>query len=725
MKKLFNLLVALSLVGISILATAPRVFANNNLVANPSVESSNSTGSAPADWLSNSWGSLNASFTYANGGQDGSRSVRVDVSNYQNGDAKWYFNPVVVQPNKTYTYRTYYKSSTSSEVVVQIQHTDDSISYQWLKTVPVNTTSEWRNIAADYTTPANVQKVTIFHVVASNGWLQTDNTSFGVKEDAPAPTEGNLLPNSSLETADDNIANKPAWWTSSSWGDTTATFTYETSGSNGSKSVKTNVTAHTDGDAKWFVDPVSIKPNQQYTYKHDYKSNIVTQVLAAYVDTNGNYTYEWLKSAPISANWTEMTTTFKTPANSQKVTLYHVVDQVGWLHIDNASLTEFTIDPNAQPIPNPSLETVSAIDTSKPASWSNSKWGTNTVKFEYLNKGHTGSRSAKVTVSSYTDGDAKWYFDPITTLTPGKQYRFSAWYKGNVTPEVVAMFSKADGSTQYFGMPKPFSSGNAATTWQQYSDTFTMPIDTVNASVFLLINKKGWIQTDDYSITPYQPTGFNRPLVTLTFDDGHEDNVTTALPLLNQHGFKTTQCYATQFIEGVPGADQNVLSFLNSGHEICSHTVTHPFLTKLNSTQLNYELSHSKQVLENIIGKPILNFASPYGDYDQKVNNTIDNYYQAHRTVDEGYNSKDNFNVYRLRVQNVKNTTTLAEYQSWLDHAKATNTWLILLYHRVATDAGQFDSYPADFAAQLQVLQNSGLTVKTYQDGLTETRAQL
>lgn len=723
MKKLFNLLLTFGFISALMLSLVPKVLADNNIVANPSVETVDSSTNLPAEWISGSWGNLNASFSYPSSGQDGGKSVRVDVNNYQNGDAKWYFKPVSVQANKTYTYRTYYKASTSSEVVMQIQHADNSIAYQWLKTVPANN-GDWLGTSADFTTPANAQKVTVFHVIASNGWLQTDNTYFGLKEVPPTPTEGNLLPNPSLETADDNVANKPAWWSSNNWGNNSATFTYEPNGSNGGKSIKTNVTAYASGDAKWFVDPVAIKPNQQYVYTHDYKSNVDTQVVVAYVDANGNYTYEWLKSIPSSPSWSEMTVNFKTPANSQKVSVYHVVDKVGWLQIDNASLKEFVITPNTQPILNPSLETASSSNAQKPADWSHNAWGTNTAKFAYPKTGHTGTRSIKVTLSNYKDGDAKWYFNPTTVLEAGKQYRFSAWYKSSVTPEAVAMFTLADGTIQYFGMPKPLTA-NSGTTWQQYSDSFTVPTNAVNTSVFLMINKNGWLQTDDYSITPYQPIGFNRPLLTLTFDDGHEDNVTTALPLLNQYGFKTTQCYATEFIEGVPGAAENVLSFYNSGHEICSHTVTHPFLTSLNQTKLKYELSHSKQVLEGIIGQPVRNFASPFGDYNAKVINTIDDYYQAHRTVDEGYNSKDNFNAYRLRVQNIQNTTTLAEVESWLAQAKATNTWLILLYHRVAPDAGQFDTYPAEFASQMQAIQNSSIAVRTFQDALTETRAQL
>ena len=151
----------------------------------------------------------------------------------------------------------------------------------------------------------------------------------------------------------------------------------------------------------------------------------------------------------------------------------------------------------------------------------------------------------------------------------------------------------------------------------------------------------------------------------MVFDDGHEDNVTTALPLLNNYGFKTTQCYATDFIENQSQTVvDGILTFAASGHEICSHTVTHPFLTSLNSTDLNYELQHSKAYLENITGSTITSFASPYGDYDSNVNTAIAKYYQLHRTVDEGFNSKDNFNPYRLRVQNVLSTTTSSQINS-------------------------------------------------------------
>jgi len=572
---------------------------------------------------------------------------------------------------------------------------------------------------------------TLTAVVRSANGLTATSAPVQITVDNPIippvdPT--NLLPNPSMELT--GLDQVPAGWTSSAWGTNTTAFTSEAAGHTG-RSLKTNMSAFTDGDAKWYFEPLAIKANQQYIYKHFYQSAASTDIVVAYIDANNVWTYEWVKTVPASASWAETSVGFTTPATAKKVTVLHVLAAVGSLQIDDAHLNEVVTVPSNGPIPNSSLENASVSNPAQPANWIGSNWGTNTPTYEWINEGHSSAKSVKVTVSNYQSGDAKWMFDPITTgtganqLERGKQYRFNAWYKTNIIPNAVVRFVNDNNTEQYYGMPNPQPGANAATTWQQYSDTFTVPVTAKAVSVFFYVNSNGWVQTDDYSVSPYQTAGFTRPLVTLTFDDGHEDNVANALPLLNQHGFKTTQCYATDHVEGNAVGTQGVLAFFNSGHEICSHTVSHPDLTTLTDAQLRQELEHSQDVLEGITGQPVRNFASPYGAYNAHVNTIIDDYYQSHRTVDEGYNSKDNFNGYRLRVQNVQNTTTMAEYQSWLNQAAATNTWLVLVYHRVAADAGQFDSYPADFADQLQAIQTSGLTVKTYQGALDELLPQL
>ncbi len=58
---------------------------------------------------------------------------------------------------------------------------------------------------------------------------------------------------------------------------------------------------------------------------------------------------------------------------------------------------------------------------------------------------------------------------------------------------------------------------------------------------------------------------------------------------------------------------------LDQGHEIGSHTVTHPILTQLGERELRFELEESKRSLENALGAPVIGLAYPNGSTDARV----------------------------------------------------------------------------------------------------------
>src|SRR3954463_4268768 len=71
--------------------------------------------------------------------------------------------------------------------------------------------------------------------------------------------------------------------------------------------------------------------------------------------------------------------------------------------------------------------------------WGQNAWGTNTVQFSRPSTGaHGGTYSLQVTVSAHTNGDAKWMHTPVT-VTGGKYYKFSDWYKSD-TDTAVSMY---------------------------------------------------------------------------------------------------------------------------------------------------------------------------------------------------------------------------------------------------------------------------------------------
>lgn len=724
MKKRLWLSVCAFIISLGIVPfNAPPARAAQNLIANASVETGNVNDNLPVNWQKDRWGTLTAQFVYKkNEGYQSARSIRVNVSGYQSGDAKWSFTPVAVDPNTDYTFSNYYKSNVQTALVAVSLDTDGVPTYLDISTsVPASSTS-WKQVTGKIKTLATTKKLIVYHLIAKNGWLQTDAASLTKDEPTPPTDPSNLVPNTSLEQSG-GAPLAPSAWLSNSWGSNSAQFEYLNEGRTGTHSVKTTITGYQSGDAKWFFEPVDVQPDTEYVFSDYYKSSVPTKIVAVSYDSGGTPTYfDIATNLPASSSaWKQASASLKTLAGTKKLSIYHIIEQNGWLQLDDVSLAKSTTTPVAS-VPNPSLEE-STGSPAAPVSWQGESWGTNTPKFEYLNEGHTGSRSVKVTLSNYQDGDAKWTFTP-QILETGKDYRFKAWYKSDVIPQVVARFIKGDGSEEYFGLPQPLAS--STTNWQQYSDTFSVPEGTQAVTVFMFLNKNGWLQTDDYTIEPYQPVGFSRPLVTLTFDDGFEENVTTVLPRLNNLGIKSTQCYATQFIEGVPNQPQNVQAFSGSGHEICSHTVTHPALSQLPADQQTYELTHSQSYLRSITNQGVTTFSSPFGDYDASVLNQIKNLYRAHRTTDEGYNTKDNFDPYRIRVQNMTPTTTLDQFQEWLNKAKTDKTWLVLVYHRVTTGTpDSFDTKENDFVQQLNTLAESGITIKTFNDALDELAPQL
>ena len=54
----------------------------------------------------------------------------------------------------------------------------------------------------------------------------------------------------------------------------------------------------------------------------------------------------------------------------------------------------------------------------------------------------------------------------------------------------------------------------------------------------------------------------------------------------------------------------------DAGHEIGTHSATHPYMSKLDKSAIIKELTTSKEIIEKTTGKKVELFRPPYGDYD-------------------------------------------------------------------------------------------------------------
>lgn len=323
--------------------------------------------------------------------------------------------------------------------------------------------------------------------------------------------EPNLLPNSSFAQADPTDETLPISWYRGGWGTNQRTFAYPVQGVNDAAAARVTLTSRTNGDAKWYTNPVAVTAGDRYLFSDQYQSSVPTFITAEYHLSSGAVQYQDLATPATASTWTEARATLTIPPNVVSVTIYHLLNQVGSLTIDSASLTKNdpVVPPPADPgnaILNGSFETASATDPTLPQGWLKSGWGTNQVTYSYPVAGNASEKAASINLSSYTSGDAKWSFTPIVTSTI-QPLLYSNYYKATVPTFVTVDALLSNGSHQYIDI----ANLTASVDWKQTQAIFTPPAGTQSLTIFHLIKQVGTLTIDSARLsatasTPVDPT---------------------------------------------------------------------------------------------------------------------------------------------------------------------------------------------------------------------------
>jgi hypothetical protein len=194
----------------------------------------------------------------------------------------------------------------------------------------------------------------------------------------------------------------------------------------------------------------------------------------------------------------------------------------------------------------------------------------------------------------------------------------------------------------------------------------------------------GGVVNPPYEIGTWR--GFRAAAISYTFDDDCANQYAVAVPMFNAKGFKLTLFTVTSWVPGWTKV-QNAASY---GHEIASHTVTHPTLSGLTAAQQTNELSNSQSAINaNVTNQKCVTLAYPNCvEGNEQITGT---YYIAARGCSGQVVPKTpaNFlNISSFVCGSLGSVQTLAHFITQANAAANANGWCVYLIHGIDNDGG-------------------------------------
>jgi peptidoglycan/xylan/chitin deacetylase (PgdA/CDA1 family) len=212
--------------------------------------------------------------------------------------------------------------------------------------------------------------------------------------------------------------------------------------------------------------------------------------------------------------------------------------------------------------------------------------------------------------------------------------------------------------------------------------------------------------------SPNMPSA-NQKVVCIVFDDGWKSQL-DALPVLQSFGFDATFAIVTSYTSCPDYMTwKDIAELWHSGMDIASHSVTHPDLSSVSSSQLDNELAQSRQALRSR-GYPANIFVYPYGSAanNQTVQNAVAKYYLAARGTGEGQCNLNNCDRYSLQSYDVYHDVSMEDFAGYVN-GTGSNVVTILYYHKISLENEDTAISLQTFEAQMQYLKDNGYTTET------------
>ena len=214
-----------------------------------------------------------------------------------------------------------------------------------------------------------------------------------------------------------------------------------------------------------------------------------------------------------------------------------------------------------------------------------------------------------------------------------------------------------------------------------------------------------------------------RGIISIAFDDNYQNQYDYAFPLMEEYGIVGTFYVCTQNI-GVSGYMSSVQlqTIASSGNEIGSHSHTHTSFTLLTLNEINYECTHSKEILDGY-GLTVNNFAYPNGVTNDNIDSIVSEHYRSGRTAYVGpYVMAAPTNQFRVSGFSAEtaDSTALTLLKGMVDQVYQANGWAIIFFHNIIPNVytQPYTTSAEDFESFLSYLVSKGVRTSTVNQAL-------
>lgn len=234
---------------------------------------------------------------------------------------------------------------------------------------------------------------------------------------------------------------------------------------------------------------------------------------------------------------------------------------------------------------------------------------------------------------------------------------------------------------------------------------------------------QGKLSLETSAVVPYfqnYPTiaqTFDQSFITLWFDDAWLSQYMAAYPKLKTLAFPGTVAVPVNAIETTNYMNWAQLRTLQkNGWEITNHSLSHDCTMQTwNREKVVSEYEISKLTLwKNKLTSDI--FVTPCGVDGSLMRGEAKRAFLGYRTVDPGFNDLTNLDFNNLKVKNIDSEVSVDDIKQWIDDAKQSRSWLILVFHRVGENSSDltdesFNMRTEDFEAILEYIKLSNIQV--------------